>query len=69
MDTQYKLQEQSQKAAAFVKMQQNNFTELRMNHIKPHEENVIFEDIEETEEDDVAQKIPKKRRVVDYEQH
>ena len=54
-----------------MKMQQNNFTELKSNLMEPNnQKNVILEDTEEAEEDDIAHMIPKKKqRVVAQEQH
>ena len=41
MDTQQKLQEQSQKAAAFVKTQQNNFIDLKASMQAANERHAI----------------------------
>ena len=54
VDTQSKLQEQSQKTLAFAKVQQNNFIDLKANFQAANEKHVIFEDTEEAEEDDIA---------------
>lgn len=59
METQGKLQEQSQRAMAMVKTQQNNFIELKANMKAQNEQNVIIEDAESAE-DDIAQLIPKR---------
>ena len=59
METQGKLQEQSQRAHAMIKTQQNNFIELKANMKVANENNVIIEDAESAE-DDIAQLIPKR---------
>lgn len=51
VETQQKLQEQSQRTLAFVKTQQNNFTDLRASIKAENEKHVILEDTEEAEDD------------------
>lgn len=60
METQQKLQEQSQRTVAFVKAQQNNFVDIRASIKAAKQKHVIFE-VTEAAEDDVAQLIPQKR--------
>lgn len=63
MISQHKLQEQSQKAQAFAKTQQNNFIDLKANmQVVANDKHVIFETNEEAEDDVAQQLVPAHKR-------